>query len=76
MSRHRTATGLTLLVSCRIDLVVHEQSSRHIVTTRTQELGETPSWAEAIRWNDSELTLIAVADPTRAGVRSVISALT
>ena len=37
--------------------------------------GETPAWTEGVGLRGTEVMLIAVADPSAAGVRSVVSAL-
>ena len=67
---------LTRCVGSRgVDLAVEEASDRLIVTTRTEQLGETPVWTEGVGLRGDEVMLIAVADPSPAGVRSVISAL-
>lgn len=59
-----------------VDLAVERASNRLIVTTRTEQLGGTPVWTEGIGLQGEEVMLIAVADPTAVGVRSVLSALT
>jgi len=58
-----------------VDLAIEEASDRLIVTTRTEQLGETPVWTEGVGLRGDEVMLIAVADPSPAGVRTVVSAL-
>jgi hypothetical protein len=61
-----------------VDLTVEQASNRLVVTTRTEQLGQTPVWTEGVSLRGDEVMLIAVAvaDSSRAGVRSVVSALT
>ena len=67
---------LTRCVGSRgVDMVVEAASDRLIVTTRTEQLGDTPVWTEGVGRRGDEVMLVAVADPSPAGVRSVISAL-
>jgi hypothetical protein len=62
--------------SDHVDLAVKSQSDSLLVTTRAEQLGETPEWTEGVGLQGDEVMLIAVADTTSTGVRSVISALT
>ena len=59
-----------------VDLVVKERSGDLLVTTRAEQLGETPRWTEGVGLQGNEVMLIAVADTTSSGVKSIISALT
>ena len=59
-----------------VDLDVKERSDALLVTTRAEQLGETPEWTEGVGLQGDEVMLIAVADKTSSGVTSVISALT
>ena len=70
------AEGLRRCVSApRVNVEIVRDATGVFVTTRTEELGETPSWVEAMAVSDNEVTLIAVADPTARGIRSVTTAI-
>ena len=71
------AAGLRQCVDApRINVEIVRDAAGVFVTTRTEELGETPSWVEAMAISDDEVTLIAVADPTARGIRTVTAAIT
>lgn len=61
--------------SGRVELSIERRSEDLLVSTRVEQLGETPAWTEGVGLRGSEVMLIAVADPSGAGVRSVVSAL-
>ena len=73
------ATHTDVLRDCvdakRVDVEVLHDSSSGFVSSRTEQLGQTPSWVEGLTVDGEEVTLIAVADPTRRGVQSVIAAM-
>ena len=59
----------------RIDVEVIQASSDTYVSTRTEDLGDTRSWAEGMAVTGERVMLVAVADPTDRGVRAVVSAV-
>lgn len=59
-----------------VDLDVKERTDNLLVTTRAEQLGDTPVWAEGAGLQGDEVMLIAVADTTSGGIRAVVSALT
>ena len=59
----------------RVDLDVLYRTSDMLMSTRIEELGTTPTWVEGVRLYGDQITLIAVADSGRNGIRSVESAL-
>jgi hypothetical protein len=61
--------------SSRVELSIKRHTEDLLVSTRVEQLGETPVWTEGVGLRGTEVMLIAVADPSGAGVRSVISAL-
>lgn len=61
--------------SGRVELSIERRTDELLVSTRVEQLGETPAWTEGVGLRGSEVMLIAVADPSGAGVRSVVSAL-
>ena len=61
-------------VDVRVELDVDDP--QRFVSTRTEQLGETPSWVEGMTVTGNEVTLIAVADPTQRGIDSVTAAIT
>jgi hypothetical protein len=69
----------TVIAECvdsrHIDVEVLQTSSSTFVSSRTEEVGQTPSWIEGLMLRGDRLTLIAVADPTSRGVDAVVSAL-
>ncbi len=80
-SAHRFfSTHARVLERCvgsrHIDLLVHERRESLIVTTRTEQLGRTPVWAEGMSYNGTDVMLVAIADPSQHSVRSVVEALT
>ena len=56
-------------------LSIERRTEDLLVSTRVEQLGETPAWTEGVGLRGTEVMLIAVADPSAAGVRSVVSAL-
>jgi hypothetical protein len=64
------------VVSRHIDLRVEERNDSLIVTTRTEELGRTPAWTEGMSQRGTDVMLVAVADPSKRSVRSVMAAMT
>lgn len=61
--------------SRRIDVTVERDTDWLFVSTRTEQLGETPSWTEGMRISASEVMLVAVAETSRKNVQAVLSAL-
>ena len=61
--------------SGRVELSIERRTDELLVSTRVEQLGETPAWTEGVGLRGTEVMLIAVADPSVAGVRSVVSAL-
>jgi hypothetical protein len=61
--------------SRRVDVTVHRDGDGVFVSSRTEQLGETPSWTEGVRLSGDEVTLVAVAEPSRTTVQSVLTAL-
>jgi hypothetical protein len=61
--------------SRHVDIAVARDADALFVSTRTEQLGETPTWTEGMRLAGDEVTLVAVADSSRGGVRSTLSAL-
>ena len=59
----------------RVDVRVMTDEADRFVSTRTEQLGHTPTWAEAMKVSGNRVTLIAVADPTRRGIAAVEAAL-
>ena len=59
----------------RADVDVRLTTYDTVVSTRTEELGHTPSWAEGAHRSGDRVTFVAVADPGPLGVRAVTSAL-
>ena len=59
----------------RVDVEVVERSDDTIVSTRTEQLGETPSWVEAMSLDDDEIMLLAVADPSERSIATVTNAV-
>jgi hypothetical protein len=62
--------------SRHIDIDVYQRDESLIVTTRTEHLGETPTWVEGMGHRGTDVMLLAVADPTKRSVQSVVAALT
>ncbi len=62
--------------SRHIALRVEERRESLIVTTRTEELGRTPAWTEGMGQSGTDVMLVAVADPSKRSVRTVVTALT
>jgi hypothetical protein len=61
--------------SRQVHIEVLAASDNLLLTTRTEQLGQTPTWVEGASLDDRTLTLIAVADRSRRGVAAVTSAL-
>lgn len=59
----------------RVELDVVDSSADTVVSTRTEQLGETPSWVEAMTVDDREITLLAVADPSVRSIATVTNAV-
>ena len=59
----------------RVDLDVLSSTSDTMVSARTEQLGQTPSWVEGVRRTGDTVTFVAVSGPRHAGVRAVQSAL-
>jgi hypothetical protein len=71
------ADGLRRCVGApRIDVEILRDAPGTFVSTRTEELGETPTWVEGMTVTANEVTLIAVADPSKRGVSAVVGAVT
>lgn len=66
----RACTG-----SRHVEVAVHRDGPGGFVSTRTEQLGETPSWTEGVRVSGDEVMLVAVAESSRTGVQSVLAAL-
>jgi hypothetical protein len=79
LARSFFAAHVDVLVTCqtadRVDVDVRRTTSDTVVSTRTEELGHTPTWVEGARVDADTVTFIAVADPGPGGVRTVESAL-
>lgn len=58
-----------------VDLAVVRAEPREFISTRTEQLGQTPTWVEGVALRDSEVLLVAVAEDGASGVRAVESAL-
>ena len=73
------ATHTDVLRDCvdakRVDVDVLHDSSSGFVSSRTEQLGRTPTWVEGLTVDGEEVRLIAIADPTRRGVQSVVAAM-
>ncbi len=54
---------------------IEQRTDDLLVTTRVEQLGGTPAWTEGVGLRGAEVMLIAVADPSDRGVRTVTSAL-
>ena len=69
-----------VLDQCSVDggakVSIERRTEDLLVTTRMDEVGGTPAWTEGVGLRGDEVLLIAVADPSAAGIRSVSSALT
>jgi hypothetical protein len=69
-----------VLSTCSADgganVAIKTRTENLLVTTRRDEVGGTPPWAEGVALRGDEVMLIAVADASVAGIRSVTSALT
>jgi hypothetical protein len=61
--------------SRRVDVTVHREAGAIFVSSRTEQLGETPSWTEGARLSGDEVMLVAVAESSRSAVQSVLAAL-
>lgn len=61
--------------SGRVELSIERRTQDLLVSTRVEQLGETPAWTEGVGLRGTEVMLVAVADPSNAGIRSVVSAL-
>jgi hypothetical protein len=61
-------------IDVRVELDVDDPP--RFISTRTEQLGETPSWVEGMTVAGDEVRLIAVADPTQRGIDSVTAAIT
>lgn len=62
--------------SGQVELEIERQTSDLLVSTRVEQLGETPTWTEGVGWRGREIMLIAVADTSERGVQAVTAALT
>lgn len=62
--------------SGRVEVAIERQTSDRLVSTRVEQLGETPTWTEGVGWHGREIMLIAVADASARGVQAVTAALT
>lgn len=60
----------------RVELAIERRTSDLLVSTRIEQLGQTPAWSEGVRLRGSEVMLIAVAESSARGIRTVTSALT
>jgi hypothetical protein len=58
-----------------VDLAVVRAEPGAFISTRTEQLGQTPTWVEGVALRDTEVLLVAVADDGASGVRAVESAL-
>jgi hypothetical protein len=54
---------------------IEAHTDQLLVTTRMDEVGGTPAWTEGVGLRGAEVMLIAVADPSDRGVRTVTSVL-
>lgn len=78
-AREFFATHSSVVQNCvgaaRITVKVLVASGDEFVSTRTEELGETPTWVEGMSVAGDRVTLVAVADPSGRGVGAVMAAL-
>ncbi len=58
-----------------VDLAVVRAEQGAFISTRTEQLGQTPTWVEGVGLRGTEVLLVAVADDGASGVRAVESAL-
>lgn len=58
-----------------VKLSIQRRTNKLLVSTRVEQLGETPAWTEGVGLRGDEVMLIAVADASPGGIRSVTSAL-
>ena len=68
------ATVSDCVEAARVDVEVLQASADAFVSSRTEQLGQTPSWVEAMTLNGDRITLVAVADPSDRGVEAVLNA--
>lgn len=58
-----------------VDLEILRAEPGHFVSSRTEQLGETPTWVEGVGLRGTQVLLVAVADDGASGVQAVESAL-
>lgn len=58
-----------------VEVAVIRSESGVFVSSRTEQLGQTPTWVEGVGLRGAEVLLVAVADAGPSGVRAVEAAL-
>jgi hypothetical protein len=73
------ATHSDVVTGCvdsrKVNIRVLTASENVLLSTRTEQLGQTPTWVEGARLEGRTVTLIAVADPSRRGIDALTSAM-